>query len=131
MIKFPGSKQAQRVFKVNMLFPTSVLCNEAGQGVLRQKVKNAINALNRDWNFCSHSIQGNMLDIVHMVYDWEAGVRLVKSLTPFMSWCHCLLSLHPATRRRVYFDRSTITRRYKFNFVKHKISLSCNADETQ
>ncbi|XP_026678835.1 uncharacterized protein LOC103508436, partial [Diaphorina citri] len=53
----PGSKQAQRVFKVNMLFPTSVLCNEAGQGVLRQKVKNAINSLNRDWNFCSHSIE--------------------------------------------------------------------------
>lgn len=53
-----NAKQAQRVFKVNMLFPTSVLCNEAGQGVLRQKVKNAINSLNRDWNFCSHSIEG-------------------------------------------------------------------------
>ena len=41
-----------------MLFPTSVLCNEAGQGVLRQKVRNAVNALNRDWNFCSFSIEG-------------------------------------------------------------------------
>jgi hypothetical protein len=53
-----ASKSAQRVFKINMLFPTSVLCNNAGQGVLRQKVRNAVNALNRDWNFCSYSVEG-------------------------------------------------------------------------
>lgn len=53
-----ASKPAQRVFKVDMKFPTSVLCNEAGQGVLRQKVRNAINTLNRDWNLCSYSIKG-------------------------------------------------------------------------
>lgn len=41
-----------------MLFPSSVLCNEAGQGVLRQRVRNAVNALNRDWNFCSFSTEG-------------------------------------------------------------------------
>lgn len=41
-----------------MLFPTSVLCNEAGQGVLRQKVRNAVNSLNRDWNFCSFAVEG-------------------------------------------------------------------------
>lgn len=41
-----------------MKFPTSVLCNEAGQGVLRQKVRNAINSLNREWNLCSYSIKG-------------------------------------------------------------------------
>ena len=52
------SKPAQRVFKVGMKFPTSVLCNEAGQGVLRQKVRNAINSLNREWNFCSNSLKG-------------------------------------------------------------------------
>lgn len=52
------SKPAQRVFKINMLFPSSVLCNEAGQSVLRQKVRNAVNALNRDWNFCSYSVEG-------------------------------------------------------------------------
>ena len=53
-----ASKSAQRVFKINMLFPSSVLCNNAGQGVLRQKVRNAVNALNRDWNFCSYSVEG-------------------------------------------------------------------------
>lgn len=42
-----------------MLFPSDVLCNEAGQGVLRQKVKNAVNSLNRDWNFCSYSAEGS------------------------------------------------------------------------
>ncbi|XP_032681239.1 sushi, von Willebrand factor type A, EGF and pentraxin domain-containing protein 1 isoform X1 [Odontomachus brunneus] len=50
---------AQRVFRIKMSFPTSVLCNEAGQGVLRNKVKNAVNSLNRDWNFCSYSYEGN------------------------------------------------------------------------
>lgn len=55
---FAAAKPAQRVFKVNMLFPTSVLCNEAGQGVLRQKVKAAINMVNRDWNFCSYFVDG-------------------------------------------------------------------------
>lgn len=29
------------------------------QGVLRQRVRNAINALNRDWNFCSYSAEGS------------------------------------------------------------------------
>lgn len=42
-----------------MLFPSDVLCNEAGQGVLRQRVKNAINSLNRDWNFCSYAAEGS------------------------------------------------------------------------
>lgn len=46
-----------------MLFPTSVLCNEAGQGVLRQKVRTAINALNRDWNYCSYSLEGKLIII--------------------------------------------------------------------
>lgn len=41
-----------------MQFPSSVLCNGAGQGVLRQKVRNAVNSLNRDWNFCSYSVEG-------------------------------------------------------------------------
>ncbi|XP_069668601.1 uncharacterized protein uif isoform X2 [Periplaneta americana] len=53
-----SSKPAQRVFKISMLFPSSVLCNSAGQGVLRQKVRNAVNSLNRDWNFCSYSVEG-------------------------------------------------------------------------
>ncbi|XP_075226178.1 sushi, von Willebrand factor type A, EGF and pentraxin domain-containing protein uif [Lycorma delicatula] len=53
------AKPAQRVFRINMLFPTSVLCNEAGQGVLRQKVRSAVNSLNRDWNFCSYSLEGS------------------------------------------------------------------------
>ncbi|ENN80781.1 hypothetical protein YQE_02790, partial [Dendroctonus ponderosae] len=53
-----AAKPAQRVFRINMLFPSSVLCNEAGQGVLRQKVRSAVNTLNRDWNFCSFSVEG-------------------------------------------------------------------------
>uniref|UniRef100_A0A1A9UCN5 Uncharacterized protein n=1 Tax=Glossina austeni TaxID=7395 RepID=A0A1A9UCN5_GLOAU len=52
------SKPAQRVFRIRMLFPSDVLCNKAGQGVLRQKVTNSVNALNRDWNFCSNTVEG-------------------------------------------------------------------------
>ncbi|KAF4522838.1 hypothetical protein B566_EDAN008100 [Ephemera danica] len=53
-----ASRPAQRVFKVAMQFPSSVLCNEAGQGVLRQRVRNAINTLNRRWNVCSFHVEG-------------------------------------------------------------------------
>jgi len=53
---FAAAKAAQRVFRINMLFPSSVLCNEAGQGVLRQRVRNAVNTLNRCvQNILSHS----------------------------------------------------------------------------
>lgn len=31
IIKFVASKPAQRVFRIKMLFPSDVLCNEAGQ----------------------------------------------------------------------------------------------------
>lgn len=53
-----AAKPAQRVFRIKMHFPSDVLCNKAGQGVLRQKVVNSINALNRHWNFCSYSVEG-------------------------------------------------------------------------
>lgn len=54
-----AARPAQRVFRIQMLFPSDVLCNEAGQTVLRQKVRSAVNSLNRDWNFCSNSIDGS------------------------------------------------------------------------
>lgn len=54
-----ASKPAQRVFRIQMHFPSDVLCNEAGQTVLRQRVSLAVNSLNRDWNFCSYSTEGS------------------------------------------------------------------------
>lgn len=54
-----------------MLFPSDVLCNEAGQGVLRQRVKNAVNSLNRDWNFCSYSTEGSRFVFFVFVADIE------------------------------------------------------------
>ena len=59
---------AQRVFKIKMNFPTSVLCNEAGQEVLKQKVRQAVNSLNRDWNFCSNSFEGKMKEKIIYSY---------------------------------------------------------------
>lgn len=49
-----------------MNFPTSVLCNEAGQGVLKKKVRDAVNSLNRDWNFCSYSFEGKLFSSVSL-----------------------------------------------------------------
>lgn len=34
-------------------FPSAGLCNEAGQGVLRERIKLAIAKLNQDWRFCA------------------------------------------------------------------------------
>ncbi|XP_069982832.1 uncharacterized protein uif isoform X1 [Penaeus vannamei] len=44
---------AQRVFKINMQFPSSVICNAAGQNVLSEKIRLALNKLNANWNFCT------------------------------------------------------------------------------
>lgn len=75
---------AQRVFKISMLFPSSVLCNDAGQGVLRQKVRSAINQLNRDWNFCSYAVDGTReckeLDI-NVKCDHRANVRQTRQVS--------------------------------------------------
>jgi len=50
---------AQRVFKINMQFPSSVICNAAGENVLHEKIRMAINKLNTDWNFCTGTTQAN------------------------------------------------------------------------
>ncbi|XP_022825719.1 sushi, von Willebrand factor type A, EGF and pentraxin domain-containing protein 1 isoform X1 [Spodoptera litura] len=75
---------AQRVFKISMLFPSSVLCNDAGQGVLRQKVRSAINQLNRDWNFCSYAVDGTReckeLDI-NVKCDHRANSRQTRQVS--------------------------------------------------
>lgn len=68
---FTAAKPAQRVFRIKMLFPSDVLCNEAGQGVLRQRVKNAVNSLNRDWNFCSYSTEGSRLVFIFVAVAYD------------------------------------------------------------
>ncbi|KZS05970.1 Notch 2 [Daphnia magna] len=48
-----STKPAQRIVKVKLQYLSSVLCNEAGQSVLSDKVRQAIHKLNRDWRFCN------------------------------------------------------------------------------
>ncbi|XP_045614794.2 uncharacterized protein uif isoform X1 [Procambarus clarkii] len=59
---------AQRVFNINMQFPSSVICNAAGQNVLSERIKIALNKLNAQWNFCTHTAastgQCNGLDVI-------------------------------------------------------------------
>ena len=47
------TQTAQRIVKVKLQYLNSVLCNEAGQSVLSDKVRQAIQKLNRDWRFCN------------------------------------------------------------------------------
>ena len=46
-------KPAQRIVEVKLQYLNSVLCNEAGQSVLSDKVRQAIQKLNCDWRFCN------------------------------------------------------------------------------
>lgn len=48
-----STKPAQRIVKIKLQYLSSVLCNEAGQSVLSDKVRQAIQKLNRDWRFCN------------------------------------------------------------------------------
>lgn len=69
-----------------MNFPTSVLCNEAGQEVLKQKVRHAVNSLNRDWNFCSNSFEGKF-------FRRKSNVRIVIDV------CYNKMTVHIAGTR--------------------------------
>ncbi|XP_071520140.1 uncharacterized protein uif isoform X2 [Panulirus ornatus] len=59
---------AQRVFNINMQFPSSVICNAAGQNVLSERIRIALNKLNSQWNFCTDTTAStgacNGLDVV-------------------------------------------------------------------
>ncbi|XP_018013808.1 sushi, von Willebrand factor type A, EGF and pentraxin domain-containing protein 1 isoform X2 [Hyalella azteca] len=55
---YPACSQAspaQRVFKINMQFPSSVICNAAGQNVLSERIRVALMKLNREWNLCTET----------------------------------------------------------------------------
>ena len=45
------SSSAQKVFKIKLDYITEVLCNDAGKGVLKQNILEALQALNKEWNF--------------------------------------------------------------------------------
>ena len=61
MLCIAAANPAQRVFKIKLNFPTSVFCNNAGQGVLQSKIQSALLNLNKDWNVCSNNILGKSL----------------------------------------------------------------------
>ncbi|KAB7498637.1 Fibropellin-1 [Armadillidium nasatum] len=56
---------AQRVFKLKMQFPTSVICNAAGENVLKERIRLALNKLNRDWKICTktNEVTGSCHDL--------------------------------------------------------------------
>ena len=47
------AKPAQKIFKIKLQYLTSVLCNDAGQGVLRNKIITALQELNKEWRFAT------------------------------------------------------------------------------
>jgi len=47
------SKPAQKIFKIKLDYLTDVLCNDAGKGVLKQRIISALQELNKEWGFSS------------------------------------------------------------------------------
>ena len=53
-----AAEQAQRVVKIKMNFPSSVFCNNAGKNVLDKRIREALQKLNKNWNFCINTVEG-------------------------------------------------------------------------
>ena len=47
------AKPAQKIFKIKLDYLTDVLCNEAGKGVLKERIVTALQELNKEWSFSS------------------------------------------------------------------------------
>merc|ERR1719410_3241167 len=47
------TKPAQKIFKIKLDYITDVLCNDAGKGVLKKRIIDALQELNKEWNFSS------------------------------------------------------------------------------
>ena len=45
------SSPAQKIFKIKLQYLAQVLCSKAGQGVLKDKIINALQDLNKEWRF--------------------------------------------------------------------------------
>ncbi|GAB6028275.1 hypothetical protein CHUAL_002455 [Chamberlinius hualienensis] len=53
---YPGcsrSYAAQRIFKMKLNFPSSVLCSDSGTKIIKNKVIEGLTKLNREWRVCS------------------------------------------------------------------------------
>ena len=44
--------------KIKMNFPSSVFCNNAGKNVLDKRIREALQKLNKNWNFCINTVEG-------------------------------------------------------------------------
>lgn len=79
-----ASRPAQRVFKIKLQFPSAGLCNEAGQGVLRERIKLAIAKLNQDWRFCATKTKdgADCQDLnIGVLCDKKSQARSFRALT--------------------------------------------------
>ncbi|XP_076318247.1 uncharacterized protein LOC143229580 isoform X1 [Tachypleus tridentatus] len=59
---------AQRIFRVALSFPTSVVCSESGKKILRARVIDSLLDVNRNWHICTDltpgSCSGLMVNVV-------------------------------------------------------------------
>ncbi|XP_013781236.1 uncharacterized protein LOC106465521 [Limulus polyphemus] len=49
---------AQRIFRVALTFPTTVVCSESGKKILRGRVIDSLLQMNRDWHVCTDASPG-------------------------------------------------------------------------
>ena len=55
-----AASPAQKIFKIKLQYLAQVLCSKAGQGVLKDKIINALQNLNKEWRFsaCDNIAEG-------------------------------------------------------------------------
>lgn len=52
-------KAAQKIFRIDMNFPSSVVCSESGKKILRSRIENNLMKVNREWRICSDNVPGS------------------------------------------------------------------------
>ncbi|XP_055948273.1 uncharacterized protein LOC129981454 isoform X2 [Argiope bruennichi] len=52
-------KPAQKIFKIDMNFPSSVVCSESGKKILQSRIESNLLQVNREWRICSDNTPGS------------------------------------------------------------------------
>lgn len=54
-----SKETAQRIFKITMNFPTSVVCSDSGKKILYSRIINSLKQVNHEWHICTDYSSGS------------------------------------------------------------------------
>ena len=77
-----ASTAAQKIFKIKFGYITSVLCNDAGKSVLKDKIQKALQELNNEWKFSSCQ-QWNEEDCEDLGININCNKRKSSGMIPY------------------------------------------------